>query len=216
MTAIAIFNAHLFKATPIKGGLSLTLIEETSEQRVYHRMAAFGPQADQLTGQLQPGAMLRLKTLIRYSQKGDTYYTNFNVIDVETSRDEAPSAKATLHGHICSFQPFYDGYTITLFEFNQLQQQRFYHRITVRGKVAQAIRPKLERDSRLEVSCEIRYARKDGRFFTNFEVKTWRLIPKQKQAPKTPRPTRSDDYYVPEVGSYTRTAYERRYEGFTG
>lgn len=125
-------------------------------------------------------------------------------------------AYAVFNGHLVNFNVINGGYSITLVEpaHNHLQKERVYHRVAVFGKVAQALRPKFKKGARFEFKCSIGYAKKNGNYYTNFNVKTWKLIPKpaQEQRPE-PKPY-DDDYFVPEI-NHTTTQYDRRHESYS-
>ena len=98
--------------------------------------------------------------------------------------------------------------------YNKLQKERVSHRMVAWGKIADAIRPHLNRGTRFEITAEISYSKTGDKHYTNFTVRSWKTIAKPIKKPREEQPEPDDDYYVPEINNRC-TREDRRYEGHT-
>ena len=212
--AFANFNGTIGNINPINNGFQFILIEMAGTQRILHRLGVFGNQANAFKLIARKGKRIGVRTSVKYVKKNGQFYTNFNVTHIQEP-ELNDSAKAFFTGFFTTFNMIMDGYVINLIEpkHDRLSSNPVFHRITVLGKTAEAIRPKLVRGTRFDAHCDIRYARVKGRFFTNFPVTAWKRIPKvEKDKPKKQETVIDDDFFVPEIDN-TKTQYDRRYEG---
>lgn len=124
-------------------------------------------------------------------------------------------AHAVFNGFLGFSKSVQSGYILIIREpiHNALQKEVVTHRIAVWGKIAQAIAPHLIRNTRFELTCSISYSKAGDKYFTNFTVTAWKVIPTPMKKPRAQEEPQDDDWFTPDVNQRC-TSEDRRYEGF--